>query len=60
MVLVDGRIVATWGHSLEKDRLRVTVEKISPFPRSVLAGIREEVYDLARFLNADDVDLKVH
>lgn len=59
VVLVDGRIVATWGHSLEKNRLRVTVEKISPFPRPVLAGIREEVHDLARFLNADDVDLQV-
>ena len=59
VVLVDGRITAVWGHALEKDRLRVTVEKFAPISRQVRTGILEEAEDLARFLGMTHVDVLV-
>lgn len=59
VVLVNGRVVAVWGHALEKGRLLVTVEKFVPISRQVRTGILEEAEDLARFLGATDVDVQM-
>jgi hypothetical protein len=58
-VLVDGHVAAVWQHVRERDRLRIQVEKLGRLPRGVVAAIREEAQDLARFLDAAHVDLTV-
>jgi len=58
VVLLNGRVVAVWRYTIEKDRLHVTVEKLEPISKQVAAGIREEAQDLARFLGASDVDVQ--
>jgi hypothetical protein len=59
VVLVDGRAAGVWQHAREADRLRVEVTRFGSLPRTVIAGIREEARDLARFLGAREVDLKI-
>ncbi|MFT3894609.1 MAG: winged helix DNA-binding domain-containing protein [Anaerolineales bacterium] len=59
VVLVNGRVVALWGHVLEKGRLHVTVQKFVPVSRHVRTGILEEAEDLARFLGATEVDVQI-
>lgn len=60
VVLVDGRILAIWGHTVERDHLHVKVEKLGPLNQKIVAGIQEEVQDLARFLDVSDFDVKIH
>jgi hypothetical protein len=59
VVLVSGRVVAIWGYALERERLRVDVQKLVPISRQVVEGIRGEAHDLARFLGATDVDVQI-
>jgi hypothetical protein len=59
VVLVDGRAAAVWQHTRAADRLQVEVTKFGSLPRPVVAGIREEARDLARFLGAREVDLRI-
>ena len=60
VVLVDGRVAAVWGHTVERDHLHVKVEKLGPLNQKILAGIQEETQDLARFLDVSDFDVKIH
>ena len=59
VVLVDGRVAAVWAHVREGNRLRVQVEKFGPISRGAISSIREEAQDLARFLEASDVDVQL-
>jgi hypothetical protein len=38
----------------------VKVEKFGSLNQKIVAGIREEVQDLARFLEMSDFDVKIH
>ena len=58
VVLAGGRAAATWQHTWEGDRLRVQVREFRPLSPEVIAGIREEAQDLARFLGAAEVDVQ--
>jgi hypothetical protein len=58
-VLVAGRVAAIWEQSRAGDRLQVKVTPFAPLSRAVTASLRAEVEDLARFLEAQNVDLKV-
>jgi hypothetical protein len=57
-VVADGRVAGIWKHTLEKDRLHVTVEKFGSMPRSMIAGIREEAQRLSRFLDVQSLAVK--
>ena len=59
VVLVDGRVAAVWEHAREGNRLRVKVTKFESFSRRVVAGVREEAQDLARFLGIPNVEVLV-
>jgi len=59
VVLVDGRVVAVWKHTQEKDHLLVTVTKFESLSGGVKDRIHEEVQDLSRFLGVPNVDVKV-
>ena len=59
VVLVDGRVVATWEQARERDRLRVKVTKFGSISRRIMGGIRDEAQDLGRFLGAPDVDVQI-
>jgi hypothetical protein len=60
VVLVDGRAVAVWKHTLEGDRLHVKVEKFGTLSRQIINGIGEEVQDLGRFFGTSNVDIQIH
>jgi len=59
VVLVDGRVVATWSHSIAKGVLRVTVE---PF-RRLLSKLRPEIRlraeELAATMDLANVEVNV-
>lgn len=59
-ILVDGRVVGTWKHTQEKDRLVVTIEKFGSMSRGVTSGIREEAQNLARFLDISNVEVQIN
>jgi len=59
VVLVDGRVVATWKHTQEKNRLLVTVTKFESLLQQVVDKIQEEAQDLGRFLEVTNVDVKI-
>jgi len=56
-VLVDGRVAATWKHSVEGNHLRVSVEGFQPMTRRIMAGIRAEAHTLGRFLGIQTGDV---
>jgi hypothetical protein len=59
VVLVDGRAIAVWAHTQQRNRLSVNVSKFESISRRTTAGIREEARDLGRFLGAPNVDVKI-
>jgi hypothetical protein len=59
VVLVDGRIAAVWTHAREGNRLRLNVRKFGSLSRRIIVGIREEAYDLGRFLGIPNVDVQI-
>jgi hypothetical protein len=59
VVLVDGRVVAVWGHTRQANQLRVSVKMFESLSPDITAGIREEARDLGRFLGAANVDVKI-
>lgn len=58
VVLVNGRVVATWEHTREVDRLRVKVTKFEAISRRISAGIRDEAQELGRFLEIPKVEVQ--
>jgi len=59
VVIVDGRVIATWEHTRERDRLRVKVAKFGTISRQITTGIREEAQYLCRFLGTQNVDVQI-
>jgi uncharacterized protein YcaQ len=59
VVLVDGRVVGVWEQAREGNRLRVKVTKFGTLSRRIIAGIREEARDLARFLGNTDFNVQI-
>jgi hypothetical protein len=49
-VVVEGRVVGTWRQARSRAGQRVEVEAFEPLRAAVLAGIKDEVADLGRFL----------
>lgn len=58
VVLVDGRIMGVWSHSMKKDRLTVEVSEFEPLSPGVMTGIEDEARDLGRFLMTAEVALQ--
>jgi hypothetical protein len=59
VVLVDGRVVGVWQHARKGGRLVVRVSPFGQVTRPVAAGIRAEVDDLQRFLDAGEVEIEI-
>ncbi|MGD8402515.1 MAG: winged helix DNA-binding domain-containing protein [Anaerolineales bacterium] len=59
VLLVDGRVAAVWKHVQEGKRLCLEMTKFGPLSKQITAQIREEAYDLGRFLGFKDVDIQL-
>jgi len=59
VLLINGRVNGIWKYALEKNHLRVQVTKFKPISRQASAAILEEGRDLARFLNATDINVQI-
>jgi hypothetical protein len=53
VVLVDGRAAGTWSQARQGRRLEIAITPFERLPRASAAGIRAEVADLGRFLDAE-------
>jgi hypothetical protein len=58
VVLVDGRVAATWTHSVAKQKLRIEVDPFRRLPLEVRAEIRARADELAATLGLAEVDVK--
>jgi hypothetical protein len=59
VVLVDGRVVAVWEYTRERDRLHLKVTKFGAIARRIVSRIAAEAQDLGRFLGISNVVLQV-
>jgi winged helix DNA-binding protein len=59
VVLVDGRVVATWTHSVAKSALTVTVDPFRKLSPSTLKGVRAAADSLAASLGLGTAAVKV-
>lgn len=59
VVLVDGRVAATWTHVLSNSTLRITVEPFRKLAPPVVSGIRERAAELGESLGATKSEVKV-
>lgn len=59
VVLVDGKVVATWTHTLANKSLRLAVEPFERLPSGVVAQVRERAGELAEALGATRAEVKV-
>jgi hypothetical protein len=59
VVLVDGRVVATWTHAVAKGALTVTVDPFRKLSPSTLKGVRASVDSLAAALGLGDAAVRV-
>ena len=59
VLLINGRVNGVWEYALEKNHLRVQVTKFKPISRQASAAILDEARDLARFLNAADINVQI-
>lgn len=50
VVLVDGRVIATWEHTRKGDTLHVNISKLGSISPQIKIGIQEEALSLSRFL----------
>lgn len=50
-LLIDGRVVGTWKIKRQKNALRVEVAPFDQLTPEALAGLEDEVMDIARFLS---------
>lgn len=53
VVVVDGRVLATWGRARRGGRVEVRVAPFAPLPEAVAPGLEREVADLGRFLGTE-------
>jgi hypothetical protein len=59
VVLIDGRVAATWSHTIVKGNLRVAIEPFRRLPAGARQEIRARAQELAATLGLTKVDLKV-
>ena len=59
VVLVDGRVVAVWEQTRERDHIRLQVRKFGSISRRIAVRIVEEAQDLGHFLGVADVDVQI-
>jgi hypothetical protein len=59
VVLVGGRVAATWAHNRQGSRLSIDVAAFEPLSRRVHARIREEARSLGAFVGAPAVEVKI-
>lgn len=57
VVLVDGRVVATWSHSIAKEVLRITVEPLGRLPPKLRPEVRLRAEELASTLGLAKVEV---
>ena len=57
VVLINGRVAATWKHTQEKDNLHVEVQPFEPLTQTTIKRINHEAQDLGRFLGVSDVEV---
>jgi hypothetical protein len=58
VVLVDGRVVGTWTHTLAKQKLSLSIEPFQKLPANVRPEILARAEELAATLGLADVDIK--
>jgi hypothetical protein len=59
VVLVDGRVAATWTHALANKTLRITVEPFRKLTTGIRSEIRQKADALAGAVGATKSELKV-
>ena len=59
VVLVNGRVVATWTHKIDKRRLEVTVDPLGKLASRNLKEVRARFGLLAQALGLDEAAVKV-
>ena len=59
VVLIDGRVAATWTHTVAKQTLRIAVEPFRPLPAKARPLIRARAEEIAATLGLARVDLSV-
>jgi hypothetical protein len=59
VVLIGGRVVATWSHEVVKNTLRVSIAPLRRLPPKSLPAIRARAQELAVTVKAGGVDVKV-
>lgn len=59
VVLVEGRVAATWTHTLANKTLRITVEPFQRLKSDVLSQIRERACELGGSLGATKSEVRV-
>lgn len=59
VVLVGGRIAATWAHTVVKRSVHITIEPFQRLPPWVLSAVRTRADALARTMGLDAAELKV-
>lgn len=58
VVLVDGRVAATWSHERTPRRLDVAVKMFTHFGKETRTRLEEEASDLSRFLETRDLEVR--
>jgi hypothetical protein len=59
VVLIDGRVAATWSHAIVKGNLRIAVEPFRRLPAKARPGMRARAHELAATLGLTKVDVTV-
>ena len=59
VVLIEGRVAATWTHSVVKETLRIAVDPLQRLPANLHPKIRARAEELAATLGLSKVDLSV-
>jgi winged helix DNA-binding protein len=59
VVLVDGRVLGVWKHTLKSSRLTVEVTPLGRLTRRVVAGVQAEAGELRRFLGAEELQVTI-
>ena len=59
VVLIDGRVAATWSHTIAKDALRIEIDPFRPLPANARQEIRTRAEELAGSLGLSKVEVTV-
>ena len=59
VVLIDGRVAATWSHAIVRDRLRIALEPFRSLPPKLRPEIRRRAEELAATLGFANVEVAV-